>query len=202
MASQTAICNQALIQVGHDTLTAVDSSTVQGRKLLAAWPIVLDALLTAHAWGFATKRVALQQLATAPVWGYDYAYQLPSDCLRLLEVYPDAEYQVEAGQVLSDEDEVSIKYLYRVSQTGLFSPLFTLALADALAVQICYGLEGSAQKRESLERIAARSLAQAIAKDSAETWQPDGTEDEDDTWLTARGAESETEEWTATESTT
>lgn len=202
MASQTAICNQALIQVGHDTLTAVDSSTPQGRKLLAAWPIVLDVLLSAHAWGFATKRVALQQSATAPVWGYDHAYQLPSDYLRLLEVYPDSEYQVEAGQVLSDEDELSIKYIYRVSQTGLFSALFTLALADALAVQVCYGLEGSAQKRESLEKIATKSLEKAIAKDSKEAWQPDGTEDADDTWLTARGAASETEEWTATESIT
>lgn len=193
MASQTAICNQALIQVGHDTLAAVDSSTVPGRKLLAAWSIVLDALLSVHAWGFATKRVALQQSATAPVWGYDYAYQLPSDCLRLLEVYPDTEYQVEAGQVLSDEDELSIKYLYRVTQTGLFSPLFTVALGDALAVQVCYGLEGSAQKRESLERIAARSLAQAIAKDAREAWQDPGPEDVDDSWLTARGATSGTE---------
>lgn len=193
MASQTAICNQALIQVGHDTLAAVDTSTPKGRKLLAAWPIVLDALLAAHAWGFATKRVVLQQLATAPVWGYDYAYQLPSDCLRVLEVYPDSEFQIESGQILSDEDEMSIKYVCRVSQTGFFSPIFTLALADALAVQVCYGLEGSAQKRASLEKIAAESLARAIAKDSREAWQPDGTEDEDDTWLTARGATTETE---------
>lgn len=193
MASQTAICNLAIIQVGHDTLAAVDTSTPKGRKLLAAWPIVLDALLVEHAWGFATKRVALQQSATAPVWGYDHAYQLPSDYLRLLEVYPDSEYQVEAGQVLSNEDELSIKYIYRVTQTGLFSALFTLALADALAVQVCYGLEGSAQKRESLGKIAARSLDQAMAKDSKEAWQPDGTEDADDTWLTARGATTETE---------
>jgi hypothetical protein len=166
MASQTAICNQALIQVGHDTLADVDDSTPRGRKLLAAWPIVLDALLAAHAWGFATRRVALQQSATVPVWGYDYAYQLPSDCLRLLEVYPDSAYQLESGQILSDEDEMSIKYVCRVTQTGLFSPLFALALADALAVQVCYGLEGSAQKRAALEKIAAKPTSRMVRR----TW--------------------------------
>lgn len=202
MASQTGICNMALTQVGHETVAAIDNSTKQGRVCLAAWPLVLDALLEEHAWGFATKRVALQQLSDTPAWGYDYAYKLPANCIRLLEVYPDSEYSIEAGdegdvdlslKILSDEEELSIKYIYRVAQTGLFPPWFTLALADALAFRICFPLEGSATKREALGKTAELSKMKAIAKDCRAAYQDPGPDDSDDSWLTARGASSDTE---------
>lgn len=202
MASQTAICNQALNQVGHETVTAVDSTTDQGRTLLAAWSIALDALLSAHAWGFATKRVDLQQLAATPVFGYDHAYQVPSDCIRVLVVEPDTKYALEGSQILSDEDELSLLYVRRVTETGLFSPLFTVALADAIAARICFKLEGSASKRKMLEELAAMSLQRAVFMDAKEAWHDPGPDDSVDSWLTARGSYSSNESTLVLESGT
>ncbi len=193
MASQTGICNQALVQVGQESVTAIDSSTRQGRVCLAVWSMALDAMLEAHAWGFATKRVDLQQLSETPAFGFTHAYAVPSDNIRVLELSPDTEYALEAGKILSDEEELSLKYVYRVTQTGLFPPWFALAMSDAVAARICFAFEGSARKRQMLEEIAARSLSIAIAKDSRQAWQSPGPTDADDSWLTARGASSDTE---------
>ncbi len=193
MASQTGISNQALAQVGQEPITAVDTSTRQGRICLAVWSLVLDAMLEVHAWGFATKRVALQQLSETPEFGFAYAYAVPSDCVRILEVSPDTEYSIEAGQILSNEDELALKYVHKVTQAGLFPPWFALAMSDAIAARICFAFEGSASKRKMLEEIAAGSLSVAIAKDTRQAWQDPGPTDSEDSWLTARGASDSTE---------
>jgi hypothetical protein len=195
MASQTDICNMALTQVGVEPVTLVDTSTKQSRVCLAAWDLVLDALLSVHQWGFATKRVALQEVLPVPVWGFDHAYALPANCMRLLEVSPDTEYALEDAKILSNEDALSCRYLERVTQPGLFPAWFTVALADMMAARICFPLEGSDTKRKALEDIAAISVNTAISRDAREAWTAD-LNHEEDSWLEARGAV-DTEVWMA-----
>jgi hypothetical protein len=197
MASQTEICNAALSQVGYETLTAVDTATKQGRVCLAAWDLVLDALLAVHQWGFTIKRADLQQVLPVPVYGFDYAYALPADCLRLIEVYPDTEYQLEGGKILNSEDTLSCRYIARITQPGLFPPWFTVALSDMLAARICFPLEGSAAKRKALEETAAMSLNTAISRDAREAWTLDLNQ-EDDSWLIARDEDVDVDTWTET----
>jgi hypothetical protein len=47
---------------------------------------VRKAELRKRHWSFAIKRAALPALADAPTWGFGYAYQLPTDYLRLMQV--------------------------------------------------------------------------------------------------------------------
>ena len=85
MADQLKICNMALSYLGISPLIVLDSTTVEGPKILNAWDVVLDEVLAEHPWRFATKRSALAQLATSPVGGWLYAYQINSDCVFPIE---------------------------------------------------------------------------------------------------------------------
>ena len=109
MASVIDICNLALGHLG-DTATISSISppegSAQAEHCARFYPIARDALLELHAWGFATKRVALASLGSGwPEWQYCYA--LPSDALNVLAVLPPN---------ATDDYSVGINYSY--SQTG------------------------------------------------------------------------------------
>lgn len=90
MATDVDICNLALTHVGDiATVTAINppDGSIQAGYCATFYPIARDALLSQHPWDFATRRVALALLTNVwPEW--DYAYQLPSDCLTPLEILP------------------------------------------------------------------------------------------------------------------
>lgn len=58
------------------------------RILRLLYPNVRDELLVLQPWHFATTRVALATLATAPLYGYTYAYQLPQGGVPALVTDP------------------------------------------------------------------------------------------------------------------
>lgn len=187
MASQIGICNMALSQFGIEPLTALDQETVAGKHCLTLWDTVRDTLLAAHFWGFAVKRVALSQLDTTPAFGFDYAYQLPADCLRVLLVEEDLKpYAIEGGMLLSDEDTVSVKYLAKITTPGNWPSYFATALAAMLAVELCLPLADSPQRYQLLQKVAQMKVAEAQVLDARQAYgQPEvDASEETDTWLT------------------
>ncbi len=78
------LCSSALIKLGADGISSFEDGTAEARVAAPLYPIVRDALLSAHPWSFATKKAALAPLATAPVSDFAYAHELPSDFLKAL----------------------------------------------------------------------------------------------------------------------
>lgn len=89
-AGEIEICNQALQHIGDaGEVTSIDppDGSAQAAACAKSYPKVRDALIESHAWGFATKRRALQALTSnTPVW--QYAYLLPGDVATVLAVQP------------------------------------------------------------------------------------------------------------------
>ena len=158
MASTVQICNQALSKVGAARIIDLLDDTKNARILNAIFDIKRDAELAAHPWTFAIKRAEIPALSTAPAFGWLYSYPLPSDFLRLIEVGNEtnlydtdsgARFQVEGGSILCDEaSPLQIRYVYRVTNTGLFSALFVEALACRLAAEIAEELTQNSGKRD------------------------------------------------------
>ena len=158
MASTVQICNQALSKVGAARIIDLLDDTKNARILNAIFEVKRDAELAAHPWTFAIKRAKIPALSTAPAFGWLYSYPLPSDFLRLIEVGNEtnlydtdsgARFQVEGGSILCDEaSPLQIRYVYRVTNTGLFSALFVEALACRLAAEIAEELTQNSGKRD------------------------------------------------------
>lgn len=107
------------------------------------------ALMRSHFWWFAKDRVQLSQDTTDPVFQWDYAYHLPNDFLRAILVYNGADnptgeteydYELEGKRLLTDEDEVYLKYVKWVPSEAnwdaLFIEVFTLVLAQKLVIPV------------------------------------------------------------------
>ena len=186
MASRVSICNNALIKLKTDTITALDENSQQARLLNAIFEDSLDLLLQMHPWNFATYRATLAQLATTPDFEFDYEHELPTDpyCLQVQEFYGDYDYKIEERKLLSDQDTVEIKYIGRVEDMNVLSPLFREAFSDFLASKIAYALTGSNGVKDRMEQNFLASFKMARLRDSQEDTPDDISTG---SWIEGRG---------------
>lgn len=186
MASQTGICNIALISIGMDPISSInDSDSKPARSCLALWDATRDAMLEAAKWRCASKRAELSQLETTPDFDWDYEYQLPTDFIRMIATKDNTPYLIEGDKLLSNEAEVYIRYVYRLTTTGSYSPGMAMALAKLLASNLAVPLKGSKTLRESMYQEFQIALTQAEVVNAFDD-QLDEQVRKQDSWHAAR----------------
>jgi hypothetical protein len=198
MASQVAICNLALTKLGSYRITSIDQNTEPARVLSSMWDMVRDDELRDHLWNFSIERTSLAALASTPSWGFDLEYQLPSDCLKVIQVgqyYPGgdivdyvgsstAPYKIE-GRKIRTNDTAPIKLLYvkRITDTGQWDAGFVNVFACRLALESCERITQSTAKMASIEKQYKMALIKAGVADATEN-PPE--ELADSSWLMSR----------------
>jgi hypothetical protein len=172
--SQVQIINMALAKVGDMYISSLTEGTKQAIFANIFWENARDSLLEAHPWNFAMERVRLALLAGAPVWGYNHKYQLPNDCLKVLDVSTSGDfdstqtidYKIEGRTLVTSEDTVYIKYTKQVTDTSYYPPSFSRALACQLAVMLAEPLaKPDAGEKQLLLQECEIALQTAKARD-------------------------------------
>lgn len=159
MASQIEICNKALTKVGATRITSLSDNSKQAKTLNAIYESTRDAELAAHPWTFAMARASLPASTTVPVFGWTKQFPLPPEYLRMVKVGENYVmyqgdnhelFQIEGRAILCDEaSPLNIRFVQRIENTGLFSPLFVESLACRLAAEVAEDLTQSTSKREA-----------------------------------------------------
>ncbi|EOW44572.1 hypothetical protein A1YG_03321, partial [Escherichia coli KTE130] len=86
MASVVEICNRALSNIGNSrSINSLTEASKEAGECSLHFEACRDAVLSDFDWNFATKRVALADTSNPPP-DWEYAYQYPSDCLRITEI--------------------------------------------------------------------------------------------------------------------
>lgn len=173
MASSVDICNFALRRCGAERINSLADQTKEAIACNDAYTICKNALLAEHPWNFATRRVSLGLLVAAPLWGFDKQFQLPADCLRVIETeYDDLEgfeYRVENNSVLlCNESSIKIEYISSLTTEAQFSPKFIEALGWKLAQELSYSLVQSIELMATIENKAKLEFANARLLDAQE----------------------------------
>ena len=188
MASDVGIANAALRKLGQSPITAFSENSKAARIANDRFADLRDALLSQHPWNFALKRTSLAASSTDPEWGFSAAYPLPNDYIRMFEVNGEDEgtgrWKVENGAIVTDlSAPLEIRYVYRVTDSGLMSTGFREALASMLAADWAEDLTGSESVVQAKQRQATFAVAQARSNDGQE-----GIPDQfvADAWLNAR----------------
>lgn len=169
MASNVQIANWSLAKIGADTITSFTEGSKEANAVNLLYDIVRDTVLRDHSWNFATKRTTLAALSDEPDWGYTYQYQLPSDCLRVIGVQDDKiEYKIEGRKLLTDESEIQIRYVYRVTDPNEFSPNYIDAFVTRLAAELAYLITQSNAVASQMFELYERRLRDAKTLDAKE----------------------------------
>lgn len=167
-ASVVDIVNTALDYLGQSSIISLDERTPNAARARRMWAGARDSVLRAHIWKCAQKRVNLARLASRPVFGFAYQYQLPSDFLRLVSTKPDARFSVEGDKIMADTPELAIAYVARVEDAGLFDAALKDCLALKLASMMAFGVTASTALCESMENRYKERLREARSVDARE----------------------------------
>lgn len=167
--TKTNICNLALDILHEGPFTDVDAdNTANSRWFVRNYEVTRDAEIRKHVWNFAKKRASLTADGTAPTFGWSTRFAVPSDCLRVLQLRYDGEFEgphvpheVEAGYILTDQSTtLYLLYLFQITDTTKFDPNFVEALAARLAMKAAHRFTG----KQSMVQVAASFYADAISE--------------------------------------
>jgi len=185
MPSVVEVCNKALDKLGHGAITSLNDGTKAANLCLRSWEMVRDEMLRAHPWNFAVKRLALAPSDETPAWGFSYAFPIPSDYLRMIEILDSAQFnhQIESNNILCDETVLYVRYIYKVTDPNQYDSMFVDVVATRLAIELCEPLTQSNTKKNELIKDLDAALTNAKRVDGQEN--PPVSFAEDD-WITAR----------------
>jgi len=201
MASEVDICNLALARLGDSaTVSSISppEGSAQAEHCARFYPIARDAVLEAHPWRFAVRRANLAPLDVES-WGWSFAYGLPANTLIALAVLPPGttgddmtqDFEIEttsdgAKVLYTNQEDASLRYVARVTDTSRFSPGFTEALSWLLASY----LAGPLLKGENGANMAQMTAQQyRLALSMAEVTDANQRQvelDHEPTWISKR----------------
>jgi hypothetical protein len=176
MASEVGICNSALVKIGASRIIALDEGSKNANLCGELYPKLRDDLLRSHSWNFATVRVKLAQLTTAPAFGFAHEYQLPSDWVRTVSVHDNdagdgaVEYRIEGRKLRSSADEIYLRYVRIVTDVNEMPADFREVLALMLARDIAVPIAQSNALRENMAETFRDALARAKSADALEDY--------------------------------
>lgn len=167
MTAEVDIAIRALQKLGAESITSLDDNSKSAREMKTAFPFVRDAELRKHPWTFAKKRVVLAPLSSAPAFGFTYAYQLPSDYIRIVKQIDDSDYEIEGNELLTDQGtKWNLIYIRRVEDVNDMDPMFREALACALAMELAESFTQSNSKKEYARRSYIETINSARKNNS------------------------------------
>lgn len=170
--TKTNLANFALSQLGSDRLHLadfdIDTGTIKDTVDLF-FNSVLEELTAMAAWNCCLKSAALTSAATVPVFGYDFAHELPTDCIR---VYQTSAAQGGGYKNKPNDYEISTVGSMRVINTNHDNPyivytavpedtnntfdynmmdsLFARAFYTLLAARMCVSITGNSDLESAL----------------------------------------------------
>lgn len=156
------ICNQALGMLGAKGISSFEENTENARRCAALYEPTRKALLRMHPWSFAKRRVQLSPVSTHPVFGYQHAFPLPRDFIRVYDV-GEIEYEVENRHILANTSLINLVYVADEQNEEMWDSLFTECMALYLVRKLAKPITGSSAEGEEAWQELKNMLQQARA---------------------------------------
>lgn len=184
MASKTDIFNQALVIMGEETIVSPEDQNKAARTLSAVYDLIRLGELRRYRWKFSLNRLLLPALTNPPAnTPYAYAYQLPPNCLKVLDINGlrqdlgmynyrsglEKLYEFQGSILLTMiSAPINLHFVQDVTTTTSFDPLFVNALSASLATKTAYTLTQSNSVVSMCKAEYKKSMAEATMMDAVE----------------------------------
>lgn len=146
--TKVGLANEALLLLGSGTITDFAETTDKAQICSKLYEGVIANLLSARTWNFTKAKKQLSRLVTAPINGWRYSFQLPSDMVSgPWAVYPSTQvgaqvtrsFEIFEDKLLANDPVIVIDYQLEPNVnkfTAAFHTLVVNALAAVYAVPI------------------------------------------------------------------
>jgi hypothetical protein len=176
MASVIDICNSALNLLGASTISSLEDDSKNARLCNQRYEPIRNKTFRSHPWNCLIKRLELAQDVTAPAIEYEFAYTLPSDCLRVLKIHNGVtdsiasalDYKIEGRKIVTDEGTLYLVYVALVTDPNEFDAALQEALASQIAADLAYAITNNATLAKNYQEQADERLREARFVDATE----------------------------------
>lgn len=188
-SSEVAISNMALDLLGAARITSLADDSRNARACNACYAQIRDQELRAHVWNFSKKRATLAASAVTPDFDFDYAFPLPTGCLRVLPPkrtgldWTIENHDGRSAILTNDGDTLEVVYIAQITDPTVFDALFDDALAAKMALHMCEAITQSNAKKADAKDEYVAAIRRAKRVNAIEQVPQDAAED---TWLAAR----------------
>jgi len=165
MATKVDIGNMALRRIGETRIESFTEQSDNANILNDIYDINRKAVLREYPWSFAVKTAELVATSEEPPdWNYEFA--LPADLLYLLSPaesgrdFTDNIYEIRGSNLYTDDSEITVRYVYDITDTSKFDSLFVTALSYLLASELAMPRTGD----PNIQGNMAQGYTQAITK--------------------------------------
>jgi hypothetical protein len=179
----TDIINIALRLLGDKGIASVSDQTPNAQLMNSLYDVTRDYLMRSFNWKFSIKRAQLSQLSGISIVQFKqlrleqvtgrFVYGLPADYLRILETDQDpSPYKIESivtnpttqSQqlcLLSDQNQLAVRYISRITDTNLFDPNFIMAFAARLSAEAAIPITGNEKKAKLMGDVYQEKIREA-----------------------------------------
>jgi len=162
---KTGIANLALSNLGEARIQSLTENSARARACSARIESCMETVLRMNVWNSALERQLLTQIE-APVFGWNYTYQLPADCIKVVEVEPVSRFMVEKKNILSNETSLYLLYVATPTDTNNLDILLAEAIAMKLAVEIAETLTSKEGLKSEMAQKYFLSIQEARSANS------------------------------------
>lgn len=168
MSTDIDMASNALILLGDNPISSFTEAGFGATAAANLYNETYRDLLATHPWSFAFKEQYLNQLTSTPenVTGYTYAYQLPTDLIRIWETMENADYVIVGDKLYSNMNKILLRYVYQVDETSL-PPHFVKTMEYKLAAEFAPFIGEQVQLANFYEQKYMMQLGKAMAIDSS-----------------------------------
>lgn len=171
MASKVGICNLALTKLGADVIASLTSGTREAAMCNTLFDDLAREVMVEGAWTSTIRRATLNKVSTAPEWGYDSRFQLPTSpkCLKVLSINDnspgDYDYRIEGDKLLINASSVKIEYVGEITDTQSYGEFLKQAIVSKLTAELAYPITGDKALAQSLWEKYKVEVRENLAKD-------------------------------------
>lgn len=155
-----AICANALVRLGARPITSFSDGTDIATFCETIYTQKKKFLLSSYPWRFSMKYAQLSRLSDSPDAQWDYQFTLPADRVQagMPVVYtsedvgaaPIRDYEIVGNVLMTDEDEIWVKYQYNVDE-ALWPEYFTELMINVMKTELAYVVTDNAQLYQELK---------------------------------------------------
>lgn len=158
--SDIQICSRALVvHLGSKPIGSLSEETDRARVCANAYLPLMEFLICAYPWRFATKRAKLTRTTTTDKNGFRYEFIMPTDRLmqasyavldtEAVDARPITEFSLYGGKLYANAPEIWVDYRFYPSEAEW--PAHFAKLAEvALAAEIAYTITDQANRASDL----------------------------------------------------
>lgn len=159
--TKIGLLSKALISLGEKPLISLTDNRYGATVGSALFETIYENELQSHPWRFAMKKAALSRLVVTPLNQYQYAYQIPTDCLMPSHVYPAADYEIFGDRIYTNNPTVELDYRFKPEITAVpayFAMLMVYALGRDMANPVTSSLDTVTKYEQKYNRQRGLAL--------------------------------------------